>query len=652
MDRTKKVATAILRPELVLKGLAAVIVIYLGLPIVYFLFSSLDVTLNDSQLIRASEISVLSASIATFVTFLTIVPLVYLLVNAKHQVFSKFIFFLTVLPIGFPPLVSGLLLLKIIGPYGVLGSHVNISFTESFIGIVLAQIFVATPFSAIATRSAFLSVNEDLLNVYKTVGLTRFKMLTKVVLPSTKQIWTGGIILTWLRAFGEFGATILISYHPYSLPVLLYVRFSSTGMNQINSAITVSIVFGLIAVTVYFLFSQLFTKPFIKVDISKLENNLQGQELQAKSYSEKTGEISIKARETLERCLSIVTNLNIHDHLLKFKYVTLVGPTGAGKTTLLKKILKEDLNFDKKSFRRSSKKLINLKTEKSKPTSLNPIKIGYVAQSSPVISNKTVYYEVKLCSPKMREKDIYLLKTLGLDKILNTKTDVLSGGEKQRLGIYRALSKSPDVVLFDEPFANLDVLTKNILIQELIKILSFVDAVGIFVTHDINEGLRLTQLIGVVEKLNIVQLDTFDSIADAPRDMLVAHICGYETFVESNLVNNKLQISDNVEVSITGASSLGKVLWSVHPTKIEVISNLYYGKDIATSDKADESSVKIKAKLTSYFKTANLEKYGYFDIGNNRTIKVKLKSFETEMIDEQPDCYLKFEISDLIILNN
>jgi ABC-type sulfate transport system permease component len=92
---------------------------------------------------------------------------------------------------------------------------------------VLAEIFVAAPFLIIAARSAFASVDPVLEDVADRLGRGRFATFIKVSLPLAWPAIRAGLLLAWLRAFGEFGATVMVAYHPYTytLPVYMYVAF-------------------------------------------------------------------------------------------------------------------------------------------------------------------------------------------------------------------------------------------------------------------------------------------------------------------------------------------------------------------------------------------------------------------------------------------
>jgi len=96
---------------------------------------------------------------------------------------------------------------------------------------VLSQIFVASPFVIIAALSAFEAVDPALEQVAATLGKGSWEIFWRVNLPVARTSIIAGLLLGWLRALGEFGATVVMAYHPYTLPVYLYVQLSGTGVS-------------------------------------------------------------------------------------------------------------------------------------------------------------------------------------------------------------------------------------------------------------------------------------------------------------------------------------------------------------------------------------------------------------------------------------
>lgn len=223
------------RSSLALPGV--LLLLYLVTPIGY-LFITLpwhDVPgqLADPQAVAALITSLLSASVATFVIALLGVPLGYFL--ARRDFPGRGVLTLLVyLPLVFPPVVSGILLLLLYGPYGPIGApfaNAGLELDSSFTGIVLSQIFVASPFVIITARSAFEAVDPALEQVAATLGKGSLEIFWRVNLPVARAGIIAGLLLGWLRALGEFGATVVMAYHPYTLPVYLYVQLSGTGVD-------------------------------------------------------------------------------------------------------------------------------------------------------------------------------------------------------------------------------------------------------------------------------------------------------------------------------------------------------------------------------------------------------------------------------------
>jgi ABC-type sulfate transport system permease component/energy-coupling factor transporter ATP-binding protein EcfA2 len=180
-------------------------------------------------LASASAISIASASLAAACIAICGIPLGYLLARRPGRGMAL-LGFVVQLSLALPPLASGVLLLFLLGYSSPLGRLTNGALTDSFAGITLAEAFVAAPFLIIAARSAFSAIDPELEDVAATLGHRPWAVFLRVSLPLAWRATLAGLLLAWLRAFGEFGATVLVAYHPYSLPVFTFVAFGGEGL--------------------------------------------------------------------------------------------------------------------------------------------------------------------------------------------------------------------------------------------------------------------------------------------------------------------------------------------------------------------------------------------------------------------------------------
>jgi len=215
------------RPPATLAVLSGLLALYLIAPFAAGLaqFGSADWRSADvSALASACAVSFASATLATVLIAVCGVPLGYLLTHRQSRAMAV-LGFAVQLPLALPPLASGVLLLFLLGYTSPLGRATGGALTDSFIGIVLAEAFVAAPFLVIAARSAFASIDPLLEDIAATLGHRPWSVFMQVSLPLAWRATASGMLLAWLRAFGEFGATVMVAYHPYSLPVYTYVAF-------------------------------------------------------------------------------------------------------------------------------------------------------------------------------------------------------------------------------------------------------------------------------------------------------------------------------------------------------------------------------------------------------------------------------------------
>ncbi|MBF6590101.1 MAG: ABC transporter permease [Ktedonobacterales bacterium] len=216
--------------------LGAVALVYLGLPIANLLvvepWREVPAALADPQATGALATSLITAGISTLLIAIFGVPLAYVLARWRFRL-RPLVTLLVYVPLVFPAVVSGIAQLLVYGPYGPIGAFWagrGLELDTSLAGVVLAQTFVAAPFAIVAARAAFEAGNLATEDVARTLGASRWRVFWTVSLPLARGGVIAGLILTWLRAIGEFGATAVLAYHPYTLPVYTYVQLTGLGV--------------------------------------------------------------------------------------------------------------------------------------------------------------------------------------------------------------------------------------------------------------------------------------------------------------------------------------------------------------------------------------------------------------------------------------
>ncbi len=210
--------------------------------------------------------------------------------------------------------------------------------------------------------------------------------------------------------------------------------------------------------------------------------------------------------------------------------VVLLGPSGCGKTTLLKLI--------NRLYDPSSGRILidDTPIDTVSPPELRR-RIGYVVQQSGLFPHLRIEDNVAVV-PKLLKWDKRsiskrvdeLLELVGLDPVQYRSRfpAQLSGGEQQRVGIARALAANPSMLLMDEPFGALDAITRDRLQGELQRIHEQLGQTMLFVTHDVEEAVRLADQIVVMREGRVVQYGTPGTIVLHPADEFVGRLLGSE----------------------------------------------------------------------------------------------------------------------------
>jgi molybdate/tungstate transport system permease protein len=174
------------------------------------------------------------------------VPLAYVL--ARYSFPGKVVLTAIVyMPLVLPPIVGGILLLLVWGQYGSVGQFLEphgVLFVGQISGIILAQVFVSSPFVIVAARSAFERIDRDLEEAARTMGADTLRYFLSIALPIALRAILAGAALSWMRSFGEFGATVILAYHPYSFPVYTWVQFQQYGIGPVLPMALLSLILG------------------------------------------------------------------------------------------------------------------------------------------------------------------------------------------------------------------------------------------------------------------------------------------------------------------------------------------------------------------------------------------------------------------------
>ncbi|MBT2397365.1 ABC transporter ATP-binding protein [Streptomyces sp. ISL-100] len=208
--------------------------------------------------------------------------------------------------------------------------------------------------------------------------------------------------------------------------------------------------------------------------------------------------------------------------------VTLVGPSGCGKTTTMKMVNRLIEPTDGRIF-----------LDGDDISTIDPVqlrrRIGYVIQQVGLFPHKTVLdntatvpHLLGVKRAKARERAAELLDLVGLDPSVHGDRypDQLSGGQRQRVGVARALAADPPVLLMDEPFGAVDPVVREHLQNEFLRLQSQVRKTVLFVTHDIEEAVRLGDRIAVYGQGRIEQFDAPAAVLGAPATPYVADFVG------------------------------------------------------------------------------------------------------------------------------
>lgn len=561
-----------------LPWLGGLLALYLLVPVVAFasrVVTSHDRGFGTPGLLGALYVSVVTATISTAVIAVLGIPLAYALARSRRRL-SSVVWALILLPLAMPPLMSGIVLVELVGPYTTLGEAFGRHLTESMIGIVLAQTFVASPFLVASARAAFAAVDPAVTEHAATLGRRELVRFWRVSLPLAWPGIRAGLVLSWLRAFGEYGATVILAYHPSTLPVYTAVQFSSAGIPTTQAptalALGVAVLVGLLG----------------RLPRRRRRVRARDRAAVARAVALPPGPATPVATPRSGSATPVPVAFRLDTRLGTFPlrvgyeaatpHLALLGPSGSGKSATLRG-LAGLLGPAAGTVRYGDRCVDGVAVEDRR--------IGYVPQGYGLFPHLTVWRQVVFGAGASEGLAAHWLARLGLGELGDRYPDQLSGGQRQRVSLAQALARSPELLLLDEPFSSLDTPVRHELRAELRRLQRETAVSTVLVTHDPEEAAYLADEVVVVHGGRVLQAGPTRQVLAHPASADVARIVGVR-----NLGPGTVRRPGTIDVpaAAPGAATIAAtgtdlapgtaVLWCIRPEDV-VVSVATSGPDAA-----------------------------------------------------------------------
>ena len=283
--------------------------------------------------------------------------------------------------------------------------------------------------------------------------------------------------------------------------------------------------------------------------------------------------MSIEIRQLAKQFGAFTALRNINLRIHSGELLALLGPSGSGKTTLLRVIA---------GLETADTGQVLFNNEDATDQPIRDRQVGFVFQHYALFRNMTIFENVafglrvrprksRLKDQEISERVTRLLKLVQLDWLADRYPHQLSGGQRQRIALARALAVEPKVLLLDEPFGALDAKVRKELRTWLRRLHDEMHITSIFVTHDQEEALEVSDRVVVMNEGKIEQIGTPDEVYEHPANPFVYEFLGHVNLFHGRVHQGRAWIGD-VEINapeFTWAEELAAVAY-VRPHDIEV----------------------------------------------------------------------------------
>ena len=336
---------------------------------------------------------------------------------------------------------------------------------------------------------------------------------------------------------------------------------------------------------------------------------------------------------------TIINGLSLN--IKEGEFFTLLGPSGCGKTTLLRMII--GFNSIEGGEIKLDEKLIN-----NIPT--NKRNMGMVFQNYAIFPHMSVKDNVafglkrkKMSKQEIEEKVNEILKIVKIDHLKDRMPVKLSGGQQQRVALARAIVIHPEVLLMDEPLSNLDAKLRVEMRNAIKRIQQQIGITTVYVTHDQEEALAVSDRIAVMNGGVIQQIDTPKRIYQRPSNTFVATFIGQSNILDGQVIKNNSEEGIKIFDAFFAMTNLSKKCTNMEDVKVSIRPEEF----ILSMDNKDGIKGVVKSSVflginTNYF----------IELENGKEIEVIQASDALEAIPNDSTVYLKLQTEKINVFNN
>ncbi len=532
-----------------LRWLGGLLVVYLAAPVLLFLIRFVHGPqrgFHVAGLFPSLLISISCATVSLVLVSLLGVPLAYV-IGRSTSTTARLVEVAVSLPLALPPVMSGIIVVYLVGPYSVVGRLFGRHLTNSVYGIVIAMTFCSAPFLILAARAAFASLDQGLLDVAATLGHSEVSRFLRVAVPAAGPEIRAGMTMTWLRAFGEYGAVTILAFNPASLPIYTVNEFMARGLAPTMAPTVLALVVAAVVVVV----SRVRFPGRTHVDLTRI--------------SPVPPALAPSARLRFD----LATRRGAFElrvvHSARSDNLAVLGPSGSGKSVLLRSLA---------GIYGRGVGAVAFGDDEVGAAGPQRRRVGYVAQNFTLFAHLTVWGNVMFATNANPGNARYWLEHLHLDGLENRLPSQLSGGQTQRVALAQALCHSPEVLLLDEPFSSLDKPIRRELQRELRRLQRETGLATVIVTHDPEEAAVLAHEVIVLDHGRALQAGATRDLFSRPCSPRVARLLGLSNVHAARTTDSGIATpaGTSLPLDIPDLAPGTAVLWKVRPERLRVES--------------------------------------------------------------------------------